>query len=253
MEFYERVSGARMHAAYIRPGGVSQDVPMGMLDDIYTFIDNFAVGLDEVEELLTDNRIWKERLVDIGIVTAEEAQNFGFTGVMLRGSGVAWDLRKSQPYDVYAELDFEIPVGTNGDCYDRYLIRVREMRESLNIVLQCLNKIPEGPIKVDNFKISVPSKSNIKQSMESLIHHFKLFTEGYSVPAGETYTAVEAPKGEFGVFLVSNGSSNPYRCRIRAPGFFHLGGLDKMSRGHLIADVVTIIGTQDIVFGEVDR
>jgi len=253
MEFYERVSGARMHAAYIRPGGVSQDVPMGMLDDIYTFIDNFAVRLDEVEELLTDNRIWKERLVDIGIVTAEEAQNFGFTGVMLRGSGVAWDLRKSQPYDVYAELDFEIPVGTNGDCYDRYLIRVREMRESLNIVLQCLNKIPEGPIKVDNFKISVPSKSNIKQSMESLIHHFKLFTEGYSVPAGETYTAVEAPKGEFGVFLVSNGSSNPYRCRIRAPGFFHLGGLDKMSRGHLIADVVTIIGTQDIVFGEVDR
>jgi NADH dehydrogenase (ubiquinone) Fe-S protein 2 len=253
MEFYERVSGARMHAAYIRPGGVSQDVPMGMLDDIYTFIDNFAVRLDEVEELLTDNRIWKERLVDIGIVTAEEAQNFGFTGVMLRGSGVAWDLRKSQPYDVYAELDFEIPVGTNGDCYDRYLIRVREMRESLNIVLQCLNKIPEGPIKVDNFKISVPSKSNIKQSMESLIHHFKLFTEGYAVPAGETYTAVEAPKGEFGVFLVSNGSSNPYRCRIRAPGFFHLGGLDKMSRGHLIADVVTIIGTQDIVFGEVDR
>jgi len=253
MEFYERVSGARMHAAYIRPGGVSQDVPIGMLDDIYTFIDNFAVRLDEVEELLTDNRIWKERLVDIGIVTAEEAQNFGFTGVMLRGSGVAWDLRKSQPYDVYSELDFEIPVGTNGDCYDRYLIRVREMRESLNIVHQCLNKIPEGPIKVDNFKISVPSKSNIKQSMESLIHHFKLFTEGYAVPAGETYTAVEAPKGEFGIFLVSNGSSNPYRCRIRAPGFFHLGGLDKMSRGHLIADVVTIIGTQDIVFGEVDR
>ena len=253
MEFYERVSGARMHAAYIRPGGVSQDLPIGLLDDIYTFIDNFAVRLDEVEELLTDNRIWKERLVDIGVVTAEEAQNFGFTGVMLRGSWIAWDLRKSQPYDIYSELDFEIPVGTNGDCYDRYLIRVREMRESLNIVHQCLNKIPEGPVKVDNFKISVPSKSNIKQSMESLIHHFKLFTEGYAVPAGETYTAVEAPKGEFGIFLVSNGSSNPYRCRIRAPGFFHLGGLDKMSRGHLIADVVTIIGTQDIVFGEVDR
>jgi NADH dehydrogenase (ubiquinone) Fe-S protein 2 len=253
MEFYERVSGARMHAAYIRPGGVSQDLPIGLLDDIYTFINTFSVRLDEVEELLTDNRIWKERLVDVGIVTAEEAQNFGFTGVMLRGSGVPWDLRKSQPYDIYSELDFEIPVGTNGDCYDRYLIRVREMRESLNIVNQCLNKIPEGAVKVDNFKISVPSKSNIKQSMESLIHHFKLFTEGYNVPAGETYTAIEAPKGEFGIFLVSNGSSNPYRCRIRAPGFFHLGGLDKMSRGHLIADVVTIIGTQDIVFGEVDR
>jgi len=253
MEFYERVSGARMHAAYIRPGGVSQDLPIGLLDDIYTFITNFGVRLDEVEELLTDNRIWKERLVDIGIVTAEEAQNYGFTGVMLRGSGVPWDLRKSQPYDVYSELEFEIPVGTNGDCYDRYLIRVREMRESLNIINQCLNNMPEGAIKVDNFKISVPSKSNIKSSMESLIHHFKLFTEGYMVPAGETYTAVEAPKGEFGIFLVSNGTSNPYRCRIRAPGFFHLGGLDKMSRGHLIADVVTIIGTQDIVFGEVDR
>jgi NADH dehydrogenase (ubiquinone) Fe-S protein 2 len=253
MEFYERVSGARMHAAYIRPGGVSQDLPIGLLDDIYTFIDNFSVRLDEVEELLTDNRIWKERLVDIGIVTAEEAQNYGFTGVMLRGSGIPWDLRKSQPYDVYSELDFEIPVGTNGDCYDRYLIRVREMRESLNIINQCINNMPEGAIKVDNFKISVPSKSNIKKSMESLIHHFKLFTEGYMVPAGETYTAVEAPKGEFGIFLVSNGTSNPYRCRIRAPGFFHLGGLDKMSRGHLIADVVTIIGTQDIVFGEVDR
>jgi len=253
MEFYERVSGARMHAAYIRPGGVSQDLPIGLLDDIYTFITNFGVRLDEVEELLTDNRIWKERLVDIGIVTAEEAQNYGFTGVMLRGSGIPWDLRKSQPYDVYSELEFEIPVGTNGDCYDRYLIRVREMRESLNIINQCLNNMPEGAIKVDNFKISVPSKSNIKSSMESLIHHFKLFTEGYMVPAGETYTAVEAPKGEFGIFLVSNGTSNPYRCRIRAPGFFHLGGLDKMSRGHLIADVVTIIGTQDIVFGEVDR
>jgi len=253
MEFYERVSGARMHAAYIRPGGVSQDMPLGLLDDIYIFIENFSVRLDEVEELLTDNRIWKERLVDVGIVTAEEAQNFGFTGVMLRGSGVPWDLRKSQPYDVYNELEFEIPVGTNGDCYDRYLIRVREMRESLNIIRQCINNMPEGAIKVDNFKISVPSKSNMKQSMESLIHHFKLFTEGYLVPAGETYTAVEAPKGEFGIFLVSNGSANPYRCRIRAPGFFHLGGLDKMSRGHLIADVVTIIGTQDIVFGEVDR
>lgn len=262
MEFYERVSGARMHAAYIRPGGVSQDLPLGLLNDIYIFLENFSVRIDEMEELLTENRIWKQRLVDVGVVSMEEALLWGFSGVMLRGSGVPWDLRKTQPYEVYDSLDFEVPVGTSGDCYDRYLIRLQEMRESMKIVLQCLNQMPEGHsevnvqfgnVKVDNNKISVPSKAYMKQSMESLIHHFKLYTEGYNVLPGETYTAIEAPKGEFGVYLVSNGTSKPYRCRIRAPGLFHLQGLDFMSKGHLIADVVTIIGTQDIVFGEVDR
>jgi NADH dehydrogenase (ubiquinone) Fe-S protein 2 len=262
MEFYERVSGARMHAAYIRPGGVNQDIPLGLLNDIYTFIENFSVRLDEMEELLTDNRIWKQRLVDIGVVSMEEALMWSFSGVMLRGSGVPWDLRKTQPYEVYDSLDFDIPIGTSGDCYDRYLIRLQEMRESLKIILQCLNQMPEGHletnvqfgnVKVDNNKISTPSKAYMKQSMESLIHHFKLYTEGYSVLPGETYTSIEAPKGEFGVYLVSNGTHRPYRCRIRAPGLFHLQGLDFMSKGHMIADVVTIIGTQDIVFGEVDR
>jgi NADH dehydrogenase (ubiquinone) Fe-S protein 2 len=262
MEFYERVSGARMHAAYIRPGGVNQDIPLGLLNDIYTFIENFSVRLDEMEELLTENRIWKQRLVDIGVVSMEEALMWSFSGVMLRGSGVPWDLRKTQPYEVYDSLDFEVPIGTSGDCYDRYLIRIQEMRESLKIVLQCLNQMPEGHsetnvqfgnVKVDNNKISTPSKAYMKQSMESLIHHFKLYTEGYSVLPGETYTSIEAPKGEFGVYLVSNGTHRPYRCRIRAPGLFHLQGLDFMSKGHMIADVVTIIGTQDIVFGEVDR
>jgi NADH dehydrogenase (ubiquinone) Fe-S protein 2 len=253
MEFYERVSGARMHAAYIRPGGVSRDIPMGLLDDIYIFAQQFGTRLDEMEEMLTNNRIWKQRLVDIGIVSAKEACAWGFSGVMLRGSGIPWDLRKNQPYDIYDQLDFDVPVGTNGDCFDRYLIRVAEMRESLKIVNFCLNNIPEGPIKIDDQKVSPPTRANIKQSMESLIHHFKLYTEGFTVPAGETYTATEAPKGEFGVYLVSDGSSRPYRCKIKAPGFGHLQALDFMSKGHMIADVVTIIGTQDIVFGEVDR
>ena len=206
-----------------------------------------------MEELLTGSRIWKQRLVDIGIVDINQAIDFGFTGVLLRGSGMPWDLRKAQPYEIYDSLDFDIPVGSNGDCFDRYLIRINEMRQSIRIINQCLNNIPNGPIKVDNNKISTPSKLYIKQSMESIIHHFKLYTEGFLVLAGETYVAIEAPKGEFGVFLVSNGTNKPYRCKVRAPGFFHLQGLDFMSKGHMLADVVTIIGTQDIVFGEVDR
>ncbi len=253
MEFYERVSGARMHAAYIRPGGVSQDIPIGLLNDIFLFINNFNSRLDEFEELLTGNRIWKQRLVDIGVVSYQEALNWAFSGVMLRGSGVSWDLRKNQPYEVYDKLDFEIPIGKNGDCYDRFLVRISEMRQSINIINQCINKIPTGPIKSEDNKLFAPTRSMMKYSMESLIHHFKLYSEGYSVPAGETYTAIEAPKGEFGVFLVANNTNKPYRCHIRAPGFAHLQGLDFMSRGHMISDVVTIIGTQDIVFGEVDR
>ena len=253
LEFYERVSGARMHAAYIRPGGVSQDMPLGLSEDIYQFAEYFPKRLDEIEEMLTGNRIWKQRLVDIGVVTADEALAWGFTGVMLRGSGVSWDLRKNEPYEVYERLDFDIPVGTNGDSYDRYMIRVAEMRESIRIIVQCLNNMPEGPIKVDDAKVVAPSRSDMKTSMDALIHHFKFFTENITVPEGETYTATEAPKGEFGVYLVSTGNNRPYRCKIRAPGFFHLQGLDFMTRGHMIADVVTVIGTQDIVFGEVDR
>ena len=253
MEFYERVSGARMHSAYIRPGGVSQDIPKGLLNDIYVFSEQFATRLDELEEMLTGNRIWKQRLVDIGIVSAEDAMNWGFSGVMLRGSGVPWDLRKNEPYEIYDSLDFSIPIGTNGDCYDRYLIRLEEMRQSLRIINQAINLIPEGNIKTDDRKIAPPSRAHMKQSMEPLIHHFKLYTEGYNVPAGDTYTATEAPKGEFGVYLVSNGTNRPYRCKLRAPGFAHLASLDFMSKGHMVADVVTIIGTQDIVFGEVDR
>ena len=253
MEFYERVSGARLHAAYIRPGGVSQDLPLGLLDDIYMFSEQFSTRVDEMEELLTGNRIWKQRLVDIGVVSAKDAKDWGFSGVMLRGSGVSWDLRKTQPYDVYSSIDFDVPVGTNGDCFDRYLIRIEEMRQSLRIISQCINTIPEGPVKSSDAKIVTPSRSQVKNSMESLIHHFKLHTEGFSVPSGETYSATEAPKGEFGVYLVSDGSNRPYRCKIKSPGFSHLQGLDFMSKGHLIADVVTIIGTQDIVFREVDR
>ena len=253
MEFYERVSGARLHAAYFRPGGVSQDLPLGLCEDIYQFANHFTQRLDEMEEMLTSNRIWKQRLVDIGVVTYDEAIAWGFSGVMLRGSGVSWDLRKNQPYEIYEQLDFSIPVGVNGDCFDRYLIRMSEMRESLKIIMQCLNNLPEGPVKVDDAKIVPPSRTDMKESMESLIHHFKFFTENFTVPAGETYTAVEAPKGEFGVFLVADGSSNPYRCKIRPPGFTHLQGLDFMVKGHMLADVVTMIGTQDIVFGEVDR
>ena len=253
MEFYERVSGARMHAAYIRPGGVAQDLPIGLCEDIFKFCQQYASRIDEMEEMLTGNRIWKQRLVDIGVVTADQALDWGFSGVMLRGSGVSWDLRKTQPYDVYNKMNFDVPVGIRGDCYDRYLIRIEEMRQSLRIIMQCINELPSGVIKVDDKKITPPSRSQMKQSMESLIHHFKLYTEGFVVPPGETYTAVEAPKGEFGVFLVSNGTNRPYRCKIRAPGFAHLQGIDFMSRNHMLADVVTIIGTQDIVFGEIDR
>eukprot|EP00123_Amoebidium_parasiticum_P013675 comp22091_c1_seq1/m.32216 comp22091_c1_seq1/g.32216 ORF comp22091_c1_seq1/g.32216 comp22091_c1_seq1/m.32216 type:complete len:467 (-) comp22091_c1_seq1:364-1764(-) len=253
MEFYERVSGARLHAAYYRPGGVVYDMPVGLMEDIYHFITHFARRVDEVEELLTGNRIWKQRLVDIGTVTAEQALDYGFSGPMLRGSGVAWDLRMSQPYDAYGLVKFDVPVGTNGDCYDRYLCRLEEMRQSLSIIHQCLNQMPEGEIKVDDAKICPPKRAEMKESMEALIHHFKLFTEGYSVPAGSTYTAIEAPKGEFGVYLVSDGSTKPYRCKIKAPGFAHLASLDMMASKHMVADVVAIIGTQDIVFGEIDR
>ena len=253
MEFYERVSGARMHAAYFRPGGVSQDIPLGMLEDIYTFAEQFSTRLDEVEELLTDNRIWKQRLIDIGVVSAKDAMDWGFSGVLLRGSGVLWDLRKTQPYEVYDRMDFDVPVGTNGDCFDRYLVRVEEMRQSLRIILQCLNEMPTGIVKVDDAKITPPSRGAMKQSMESLIHHFKLFSEGVVVPAGETYQAIEAPKGEFGVYLISDGSNKPYRCKIRAPGFSHLQAMDYLIRGHMLADVPAVLGSLDIVFGEVDR
>ena len=253
MEFYERVSGARMHSAYIRPGGVSLDLPLGFLDDVYLFIDQFNYRLDEIEEMLTNSRIWKERFIDIGIVSSKKAVDWGFSGVMLRGSGITWDLRKNQPYEIYSEIDFSIPVGNNGDCYDRYLIRVEEMRQSLKIIKACLNQINTGPIKSYNYKFNSPSKNEIKNSMESIIHHFKFFTEGYVIPFNETYSATEAPKGEFGIYLISNNTEKPYRCKIKAPGFGHLQALNEMSKGHMIADVVTIIGTQDIVFGEVDR
>ena len=253
MEFYERVSGARLHSAYIRPGGVSQDLPLGLCEDIYQFATHFTQRVDEIEEMLTGNRIWKQRLVDVGVVTYDEAMAWGFSGPMLRGSGISWDLRKNQSYEIYDQLDFDVPIGTNGDCYDRYCIRISEMRESIRIIIQCLNNLPEGPVKVDDAKIVPPSRIDMKESIESLIHHFKFFTENFNVPAGETYTSVEAPKGEFGVFLVSNGTSNPYRCKIRPPGFSHIAGLDFMAKGHMLADVVTLIGTQDIVFGEVDR
>ncbi|KAK7869799.1 hypothetical protein R5R35_008324 [Gryllus longicercus] len=253
MEFYERVSGARMHAAYVRPGGVNQDIPLGLLDDIYEFSSKFGERIDEVEDVLTTNRIWVQRTEDIGVVSAEDALNYGFSGVMLRGSGIKWDLRKAQPYDAYDELEFDVPIGRKGDCYDRYLCRVEEMRQSLRIIDQCLNKMPPGEIKADDMKITPPSRSEMKTSMEALIHHFKLFTQGYQVPAGATYTAVEAPKGEFGIYLVSDGSSKPYRCKIKAPGFAHLAALDKVGKNHMLADIVAIIGTLDIVFGEVDR
>jgi NADH dehydrogenase (ubiquinone) Fe-S protein 2 len=253
MEFYERVSGARMHAAYFRPGGVNTDLPKGLLTDIFLFKEQFKTRLAEIEEMLTDNRIWKQRLVDIGVVTLKEAQDWGFSGVMLRGSGLEWDLRKTQPYEIYNELNFEIMSGTNGDCYDRYLIRLFEMKQSILIIEQCLENIPLGPIKSTDSKITPPSRFEMKQSMEALIHHFKFYTNGINVPASETYVGTEAPKGEFGVYLISNNSNKPYRCKIKAPGFAHLQGLNMMSKGHMIADVVTIIGTQDIVFGEVDR
>lgn len=253
MEFYERVSGSRMHANYFRPGGVAQDLPDGILDDIAIFINNFPKLLADVETLLNENRIWKQRLVNIGVVSQKEAMDWGFSGPMLRGSGIAWDLRKSNPYDIYGELDFEVPIGKNGDCYDRYLVRVEEMYQSLKIIQQCIDKMPKGPIKTSDHKISPPDRATMKKSMASLIDHFKLYTEGYCVPEGENYTCVEAPKGEFGVYLYADGTNKPYRCRIKAPGFAHLQGLNFMVRGHLIADVVAIISSLDIVFGEIDR
>ena len=253
MEFYERVSGSRMHAAYFRVGGVHQDLPAGLLEDIGQFCETFPKVVDNIEGLLTENRIFKQRNVDVGVVTAEDAMDWGFSGVMLRGSSVAWDLRKSQPYDGYENVDFDIPIGKNGDCYDRYLCRIEEMRQSLRIIEQCLADMPDGPVSTPNNKYVPPSRGQMKSSMEALIHHFKLYTEGFHVPAGETYTAVEAPKGEFGVYLVADGSNQPYRCKIRAPGFAHLQGLDYMCQGHMLADAVAIIGSQDIVFGEIDR
>ena len=280
MDTYEAVSGARMHAAYYRPGGVYRDLPERMpqytvthgrnaasiakmnenrqgslLDFIDDFAKRFPGYVDDYETLLTDNRIWKQRLVGIGVVTPERAQNLGFTGPMLRGSGIAWDLRKKQPYEVYGDLDFDIPIGTNGDSYDRYLVRIQEMRESNKIIKQCVDwlRMNPGPVISVDHKVAPPSRENMKSNMEELIHHFKLFTEGFHVPPGETYAAVEHPKGEFGIYLVSDGANKPYRLKIRAPGFPHLAALDEMSRGHMIADVVTIIGTQDIVFGEIDR
>jgi NADH dehydrogenase (ubiquinone) Fe-S protein 2 len=253
MEFYERVSGARMHSAYIRPGGVSIDLPIGILNDIHLFIIQFSKRISEIDNILTNNRIWLQRLSNIGIVSFLQAIEWGFSGVMLRGSGVNWDLRKNQPYEIYNLINFYIPVGKFGDCYDRYLIRMEEIKQSCFIILQILNFIPKGQIKIMDYKITPPSKFQMKKSMESMIHHFKLYSEGFSLPTNSTYCSVEAPKGEFGIYIISDNYNKPYRCRIKAPGFMHLQGLNFMSKGHLIADTVTIIGTQDIVFGEIDR
>lgn len=253
MTFYERASGSRLHANYFRAGGVHKDLPRGLDNDIADFIKKFPKIIDDLESLLTDNRIFKQRNVDIGIVTKQDALDYSFSGVMLRGSNVAWDLRKSQPYDCYEQMDFNIPVGKNGDCYDRYLCRVEEMRESIRIIDQCLKNMPKGPIKSMDGKITPPPKKELKESMEALIHHFKLFTEGYRVDKDEIYTAVEAPKGEFGVYLISDGSSKPYKCKIRAPGFSHLQAMDYLIKGHMLADVPAVLGSLDIVFGEIDR
>ena len=253
MTFYERVSGSRLHANYFRAGGVHQDLPRGLDKDISVFCKNFPKAIQELESLLTDNRIFKQRNVDIGIVSKENALEYSFSGVMLRGSGVPWDLRKSQPYECYDQLEFKIPIGKNGDCYDRYLCRVEEMRESVRIINQCLEKMPKGPIKTMDGKISPPPKKEIKESMEALIHHFKLFTEGFHVDKDEIYTAVEAPKGEFGVYLISDGTNKPYKCKIRAPGFSHLQAMDYLIRGHMLADVPAVLGSLDVVFGEIDR
>lgn len=253
MEFYERVSGARMHAAYVRPGGVAQDLPAGLLRDIHAWASQFSARLDEMEELLSGNRIWLARTVGIGAITAADAEAYAFSGPMLRSTGVRWDLRRAQPYDGYEAYAFDVPVGRNGDCYDRYVQRVEEMRQSLRIIAQAVSAMPAGPHALDDAKIVPPRRAEMKTSMEALIHHFKLYTEGFCVPPGATYAAVESPKGEFGVFLVSDGSSRPYRAKIRAPGFFHLAAVDAMTRGHLIADAVAVVGTCDLVFGEVDR
>ena len=253
MTFYERVSGSRLHANYFRPGGVHKDLPRGLTDDIILFCNDFPKVIDDLELLLTDNRIFKQRNVDIGIVTKQEALDHSFSGVMLRGSGVPWDLRKSQPYECYKDFDFKIPIGKNGDCYDRYLCRMEEMRESVKIIKECIKKMPSGPVKTIDGKITPPKREDLKNSMEALIHHFKLFSEGFRVVEGEIYTAVEAPKGEFGVYLVSDGSNRPYKCKIRAPGFSHLQAMDYLLKGHMLADVPAVLGSLDIVFGEVDR
>jgi NADH-quinone oxidoreductase subunit D len=257
MVFYERASGSRMHAAYFRVGGVHQDLPQQLIDDIYAWCDPFLKVVDDIDELLTENRIFKQRNVDIGVVSLEEAFAWGFSGVMVRGSGAAWDLRKAQPYECYADLDFDIPIGKHGDCYDRYLIRMQEMRESTKLMKQCCERLKsadgQGPHVADNKKVVPPKRGEMKRSMEALIHHFKLYTEGFHVPPGEVYAAVEAPKGEFGVYLVADGSNKPYRCKIRAPGFPHLAAMDFINRGHMLADVSAILGSLDIVFGEIDR
>jgi NADH-quinone oxidoreductase subunit D len=253
MVFYERASGSRMHAAYFRTGGVHQDLPQELIDDIYKFCENLPRVLDDIENLLTNNRIFKQRNVDIGIISRADAETWGMTGVMLRSTGLAWDLRRAQPYECYSEFDFKIPVGKNGDCYDRYLMRMEEMRQSNHIMKQCIEKMPPGPVVSTDHKVAPPRRAEMKRSMEALIHHFKLYTEGFHVPAGETYAAVEAPKGEFGVYLVSDGTNKPYRCKIRAPGFPHLQALDYMCRGHMLADVSAVLGSLDIVFGEIDR
>ncbi|MCR0982066.1 NADH-quinone oxidoreductase subunit D [Roseomonas populi] len=253
LEFYEQVSGSHYHANYFRAGGVSRDLPPGLTDRIRAWANQFPKFIDELHGLLTDNRIFKQRTVDIGVMSAEQAMEWGFSGPCLRASGVAWDLRRQQPYDVYDRMEFEVPVGRHGDCYDRYLVRMAEMRESLKIIHQCLDQMPAGPIKVDDNKIAPPKRGEMKRSMESLIHHFKLYTEGYHVPPGETYTVVEAPKGEFGVYLVSDGTNRPYRCKIRAPGFAHLQAMEVLTKGHMLADAVSVIGSLDIVFGEIDR
>ncbi|UXX40146.1 MULTISPECIES: NADH-quinone oxidoreductase subunit D [Wolbachia] len=253
LEFYERASGARFHAAYIRPGGLAADIPEGLIEDIAKFIAQFPKYIDDVDELLTENRIWKQRTVGISEISIKQALDWGFSGPMLRAAGLPWDLRKSQPYEIYDQLDFDIPIGQNGDCYDRYLVRMAEIRQSVSLVKQCIEKMPEGPIKTEDRKISPPPRAEMKESMEAMIHHFKLYSEGYHVPEGEAYVAVEAPKGEFGVYIVSDGTNRPYRCRIRAPGFAHLQALDFMAKGHMLADIAAIIGSLDIVFGEIDR
>jgi len=253
MTFYERVSGSRLHANYFRAGGVHQDLPGGLNEDILKFCHTFPKVIDDLETLLTDNRIFKQRNVDIGVVTKQEAIDHSFSGVMLRGSGVAWDLRKSQPYECYRDFDFKIPIGKNGDCYDRYLCRIEEMRQSVEIIKDCIDKMPSGPVKSVDGKITPPPKEDLKKSMEAVIHHFKLFSEGFRVPEGEIYAAVEAPKGEFGVYLISDGSHKPYKCKIRAPGFSHLQAMDYLIKGHMLADVPAVLGSLDLVFGEIDR
>ena len=253
MEFYEGVSGARLHANYFRVGGVRQDLPLGMVEDIGKYVNGFQNFIDDMETLLTENRIFKQRNVDISVISQDEAMDWGFSGVMLRCTGLPWDLRKAQPYDGYEKYDFDIPVGKNGDCYDRYLCRVEEMRQSCRIIKQVLETMPEGPVISEDRKVVAPARADMKQSMEALIHHFKLYTEGFKVPAGETYTSIEAPKGEFGVYLISDGTNMPYRCKIRSPGYVHLAAMEHLCKGHLLADSVAVIGSLDIVFGEIDR